>query len=165
MLDRIIETADWIARGLIAVLFFAIVVVGGLQVFNRFVLNQSLSWSEEFMVYANVWMVFLAVPVGYKRGKHIGMDLFVQGLPAQVRQVMALAVDFLWLVLATAIVFYTTVIMGVASNQYSPAMNIRMDHIYLGLVVGWSYMVLLTGRNIAGGIGRLRAAATGGARC
>jgi len=165
MLDRVIEVADRVARVFIAVFFFAIVVVGGLQVFNRFVLNQSLSWSEEFMVYANVWMVFLAVPVGYRRGSHIGMDLFVKGLPARLRELMALAIDSLWLVLATAIVFYTTVIMGVARNQYSPAMNVRMDHVYLGLVVGWSYMVLLAVRKISDGIGRLRAAGSGGARC
>ena len=165
MLDRIIETADQIARALIAILFLAIVIVGGLQVFNRFVLNQSLSWSEEFMVYANVWMVFLAVPVGYKRGSHIGMDLFVQRLPARLRQTMAVAIDCLWLVLATAIVFYTTVIMGVARNQYSPAMNVRMDHIYLGLVVGWSYMLLLAIRKISGGIGQLCAALAGGRPC
>jgi len=36
-LDRLIE-------GLIALLFAAMVLVGGLQVFNRFVINQSLSW-------------------------------------------------------------------------------------------------------------------------
>jgi TRAP-type C4-dicarboxylate transport system permease small subunit len=163
MLDRVVEVVDVVARALIAVLFFAIVIVGGMQVFNRFVLNQSLSWSEEFMVYANVWMVFLAVPVGYKRGSHIGMDLFVKRLPAGPHQVMALAIDCLWLVLATAIVFYTTVIMGVARNQFSPAMDVRMDRIYLGLVVGWSYMMLLAIRKIAGGIGRLRTISAGGA--
>jgi TRAP-type C4-dicarboxylate transport system permease small subunit len=59
MFDRLLAAVDRIFQALIATLFFAIVVIGGLQVFNRFVLNQSLSWSEEFMVYANVWMVFL----------------------------------------------------------------------------------------------------------
>ena len=36
--------------------------VGLLQVFNRFVLNRSLSWSEEFQIYCHVWIVFLAHP-------------------------------------------------------------------------------------------------------
>jgi TRAP-type C4-dicarboxylate transport system permease small subunit len=157
---------DRIFQGLIATLFFAIVIVGGLQVFNRFVLNQSLSWGEEFMVYANVWMVFLTIPVAYNRGSHIGMNLFVKGLPARAQFGLALLVDLLWLVLATAIVIYAIVVMGVASNQTSPALGLRMDRVYLSLVVGWSYMILLAARKVAGGVLLLRSRrATGGAPC
>lgn len=164
MLDRLLAAVNRIFEGLIAVLFFAVVVVGGLQVFNRFVLNQSLSWSEEFMVYANVWMVFLAIPVAYNRGSHIGMNLFVKRLPPRAQFGLALFIDALWLVLATAIVVYTFVVMGVASNQTSPAMGLRIDRVYLSLVVGWSYMTLLALRNIARFL--LQAPkATGGAAC
>ena len=46
---------------------------------------------------------------------------------------MTLAVDVMWVVLAAAIVFYTTVVMGVASNQNSPALGLRMDRAYLSL--------------------------------
>ncbi len=152
MLDRLLAAMNRIFEGLIAVLFFAIVIVGGLQVFNRFVLNQSLSWSEEFMVYANVWMVFLAIPVAYSRGSHIGMNLFVKGLSARAQSALALVVDLLWLVLATAIVVYTFVVMGVASNQTSPAMGLRIDRVYLSLVVGWSYVALLALRKVAGAV-------------
>ncbi len=149
MLDKLLTVVGRIFEVLIAILFFAIVVVGGLQVFNRFVLNQSLSWSEEFMVYANVWMVFLAIPVAYNRGSHIGMNLFVKGLPARAQFGLALVIDALWLVLAIAIVVYAVVVMGVASNQTSPALGLRMDRVYLSLVVGWSYMALLALRKIA----------------
>jgi TRAP-type C4-dicarboxylate transport system permease small subunit len=166
MLDRLLAAMNRIFEGLIAVLFFAIVIVGGLQVFNRFVLNQSLSWSEEFMVYANVWMVFLAIPVAYSRGSHIGMNLFVKGLSARAQSALALVVDLLWLVLATAIVVYTFVVMGVASNQTSPAMGLRIDRVYLSLVVGWSYVALLALRKVAGAVLFLRSGqATEGAAC
>jgi TRAP-type C4-dicarboxylate transport system permease small subunit len=155
-----------IFEALIAILFSAIVVVGGLQVFNRFVLNQSLSWGEEFMVYANVWMVFLAIPIAYNRGSHIGMNLFVKGLSARAQSALALVVDLLWLVLATAIVIYAAVVMGVASNQASPAMGLRIDRVYLSLVVGWSYMALLALRRVAGAFWLLRSGQAGrGASC
>ena len=165
MLDRLLAAVNRIFEGLIALLFFAIVIVGGLQVFNRFVLNQSLSWGEEFMVYANVWMIFLAIPVAYNRGSHIGMNLFVKGLPPRAQFGLALTVDFLWLVLATAIVVYTFVVMGVASNQTSPAMGLRIDRVYLSLVVGWSYVALLALRKIAGAVLLRSGRAAGGAAC
>ena len=165
MIDKLLAVVGRIFEASIAVLFFAVVLVGGLQVFNRFVLNQSLSWGEEFMVYANVWMIFLAIPVAYNRGSHIGMNLFVKGLPPRAQFGLGLAVDLLWLVLATAIVVYTFVVMGVASNQTSPAMGLRIDRVYLSLVVGWSYVVLFALRKIAGAILLRSGRAAGGAAC
>lgn len=54
--------------------FLAFTLVGGLQVFNRFVLGLPLSWSEEFQKFGHIWMVMLAIPVAYRRGAHLGMD-------------------------------------------------------------------------------------------
>ncbi len=162
MLDRLLAAVGRTFELLIAALFFAIVIVGGMQVFNRFVLNQSLSWSEEFMVYANVWIAFLAIPVGYRRGSHIGMNLFVKGLPPKAQLWMTLTIDTLWLILAVGIVVYAVVVMEVASNQNSPAMGLRMDRVYLSLVVGWSFMVLLALRKIGGSLAMLRSGGMAG---
>ena len=124
MLDKIFGYLNRAFEILIFVLFLLIVIVGGMQVFNRFVLNQSLSWSEEFMVYAHIWIIFLAIPVAYNRGSHIGMNLFIKGLRPRKQLILTLAVDIMWVVLAAAIVFYTSVVaMGVASSQSSPALD------------------------------------------
>ncbi len=166
MFNRVLGWINRLFEVCIFVLFLCIVIVGGLQVFNRFVLNQSLSWSEEFMVYANIWMVFLAIPVAYYRGAHIGMNLFVKNLPSGGQLGLALVIDVMWLALAAAIVFYTTVVMGVASNQNSPALGIRMDRAYLGLLVGSSYLALLAVRNVAERLARFHSGeAAGGAGC
>ena len=166
MLDKIFGYLNRTFEFLIFVLFLLIVIVGGMQVFNRFVLNQSLSWSEEFMVYANIWMVFLAVPVAYNRGAHIGMNLFVKGLPPRGQLVLALAIDGMWIVLAAAIVFYASIVMGVASNQNSPALGLRMDRAYLSLVVGGTYLGLLALRKATASVCRLRSGGmAGGATC
>ncbi len=163
MLDRALAVVNRAFEVLIFVLVLLIVIVGGLQVFNRFVLNQSLSWSEEFMVYAHIWIVFLAIPVAYRRGAHIGMNLLTKNLPARAQLVLAFAIDTLWVILAGGVVYYTTVVMGVASNQTSPALGLRMDRAYLSLVVGGSYLLLLALRSVATSFCRLRSGAVGGA--
>ena len=166
MLDKVFGCVNRAFEIMIFVLFLLIVIVGGMQVFNRFVLNQSLSWSEEFMVYAHIWMIFLAIPVAYNRGSHIGMNLFVKGLPPKSQVVMALAVDLMWCFLAGAIVFYASVVMGVASNQNSPALGLRMDRAYLSLVVGGTYLGLLALRKAAASVCQLRSGEmAGGATC
>jgi TRAP-type C4-dicarboxylate transport system permease small subunit len=166
MFDKALAAVNCVFEALIFVLFVLIVIVGGLQVFNRFVLNQSLSWSEEFMVYAHIWLIFLAIPVAYARGSHIGMNLFTTGLSPGIQALFACAIDLMWLVLASVIVFYTTVVMDVASNQTSPALGLRMDRAYLGLVVGGSYLAILAFRNAVKSFSRLRSGGvTGGVPC
>ena len=69
LIDRAVEL-------LVAVIFAAMCVVGLLQVFNRFVLNASLSWSEEAQIFGHIWIVFLAIPIAYRRGVHLYVETF-----------------------------------------------------------------------------------------
>jgi len=141
-LDRTVEF-------LLFLVFVVIGLVGGLQVFNRFVLNQSLSWSEEMQIYGHIWLIFLAIPVAYRRGSHIGMNLLTRKFSEGTQRRLTLLADFLWLGLAAAILYYSTVIMKVAKNQTSPGLGLRMDYMYLSLTVGWSYLAMLALRKIA----------------
>lgn len=140
-LDRSIEF-------MIFIIFVLMVIVGGLQVFNRFVLNQSLSWSEEFQKFAHIWLIFFTIPVGYNRGSHIGMNILVGRFSPKIQQTLILISDLLWLGLAGAIVSYTTVIMRVAKNQTSPGLGVRMDLVYLSLAVGGTYLAIVALRKI-----------------
>lgn len=130
-------------------IFLAFSLVGGLQVFNRFVLGLPLSWSEEFQKFGHVWMVFLAIPIAYRRGAHIGMDAVLVRLPVAVQRTIGFAIEILWLVLALAIGFYTLRLMEVAKFQDSPGLGIRMDHVYVGLVVGSVYLGFVALRRLA----------------
>jgi len=149
----------WIDRSveiLIFTLFVAMVMVGGLQVFNRFILNQSLSWSEEFQKYAHIWIIFLTIPVGYNRASHIGMQLLVDKFPKPLRKTLIYINDLLWLVLGASVVVFTFHIMQVAQFQTSSSLRLRMDYVYFGLVLGGGYLILSALRKI---IGRLRGGA------
>jgi len=130
-------------------IFLAFSLVGGLQIFNRFVLGLPLSWSEEFQKFGHVWMVFLAIPIAYRRGAHIGMDALLVRLPGAVQRAIGLAIEVLWLLLALAIGFYTLRLMEVARFQDSPGLGIRMDHVYVGLVVGAAYLGFVALRRLA----------------
>ncbi|MBI1245350.1 MAG: TRAP transporter small permease subunit [Alphaproteobacteria bacterium] len=129
-------------------IFLAFSLVGGLQVFNRFVLGLPLSWSEEFQKFGHVWMVFIAIPVAYRRGAHIGMDAVLVRMPAAIRRGVELLIEILWLLLALAVCFYTLRLMQVAQFQESPALGWRMDHVYTGLVIGSAYLALVALRRL-----------------
>lgn len=142
LIDRAVESA-------LVALLLTMVVVGGLQVFNRFVLNMSLSWSEELQRYAHIWMVFLAVPVAYRRCAHIGMNMLVERFALPVQSALRLCCELVWLGFGLCVAYYAAVIMGVAKNQVTSGLGITMDWVYLGQVVGSAYLVICVVRNLA----------------
>ncbi|MEA5501610.1 TRAP transporter small permease [Halotia wernerae UHCC 0503] len=129
-------------------IFLAFSLVGGLQIFNRFALGLPLSWSEEFQKFGHVWMVFIAIPVAYRKGAHIGMDAILTRMPQGVQRAMALIIEIMWLILAAAIVVFTLRLMEVAKFQDSPGLGLRMDWVYSGMVLGAAYLALIAVRRI-----------------
>ena len=144
--DRAVEFALFL-------IFLVFTLAGGLQVFNRFVLGLPLSWTEEFQKFGHIWMVMLAVPVAYRRGAHLGMDMLLRLLPGGVQRGVGLLTELLWLVLALAIGRYTLVIMGVARTQESPGLGLPMHWVYSGLVLGSIYMAFVALRRLAAHFG------------
>jgi len=129
-------------------IFLAFSLVGGLQIFNRFALGLPLSWSEEFQKFGHVWMVFIAIPVAYRKGAHIGMDAILTRMPNGMQRAIALIIEIMWLILALAIVVFTLRLMEVAKFQDSPGLGLRMDWVYAGMVLGAAYLALIAVRRI-----------------
>lgn len=70
----------------------ALVLVTGIiswQVFGRFVLNSSPSWTEQAALLLMIWYVMLGAAAGVKEGFHIRIALFEQKLGGQGRNTAA----------------------------------------------------------------------------
>jgi TRAP-type C4-dicarboxylate transport system permease small subunit len=162
-MKRLSQTVGWLLRGadraadaLIIALFAVIVLVGGLQVLSRYAFNASLSWSEELQRYGLIWLVFLALVAGYRRGSHIGMGLLLEKLPLAVQRPVGWFIDLLWLGLGLAMVFFTAAYKSAAGmtfiksvgRQSSAGLGLRMDIVYACIVIGGAYLVLAALHNL-----------------
>ena len=152
MLNKVFQAIDRVVIAAIVAIFAAMVAVGLAQIFNRYVLNASLSWSEEFQRFCHIWIVFLTIPVVYQRGGHIGIDYVVAALPPLARKAAVAIVNLAWLVLGAALAWTTWTLMGVAWRQTSPGLDLRMDWVYAGLLVGGAYLVLVAARQLVAGL-------------
>ena len=157
MFRNVMRSIDRSVEYALFIIFLIFTLVGGLQIFNRFVLGLPLSWSEEFQKFGHIWMVFLAIPVAYRRGAHIGMDMLYLLIPAGGQKLIQFCVEVMWLLLAAAIGWYTLAIMVVARNQESPGLGLRMDYVYAGLVIGAAYLALIAVRRLAAMFGLVEA--------
>ena len=141
----------WIDRGVeyaVAAIFAAMCAVGLLQVFNRFVLNRSLSWSEEFQIYCHVWIVFLAIPIAYRHGAHLSVDSLRKLFPRRLGAVFDLFIELLWIWFALALTWLSWKVSEVAKLQSSPGLEMPMSYVYYGMVAGGAYLLLVVLRRM-----------------
>jgi TRAP-type C4-dicarboxylate transport system permease small subunit len=147
---RVFAAIDRGVEAFVAAIFAAMCAVGLLQVFNRFVLNKSLSWSEEFQIFCHVWIVFLAIPIAYRRGAHLAIESFRGRLPRRAGRAFDLAIELLWAAFAGSLAWLSYRVAQVAQLQHSPGLEIPMSWPYYGMVVGGVYLFFVVARRLAG---------------
>ena len=118
-----------------------------IQVINRNTVQLPLVWCEELARYCMVWLIFVGISAGVKKGAHIGVDALVNILPKNIRKIVNVVTN----VLVTGLYGYLTLLsaeitLGIReTGQVSPAMQIPMYLIYGGLIVG---MLMSTIRSV-----------------
>ena len=65
-------------------------VIVGWQVFGRYVLNSSPSWSEQASLTLMIWYVSFAAAAGVREGFHIRIVAFENASPPSVQRIMRL---------------------------------------------------------------------------
>ena len=150
MLDAIDRAVDWT----VAAVFAVIVGIALLQVFHRFALNSSLSWSEEAQIFGHIWIVFLGIPIAYRRGAHLYIETFCDQLPRGPRAIFNLLIEMLWAAFAVSLMVLGFMVARVAHLQSSPGLDVPMSYPYAGMVVGGAYLMLVALRRLVGGAWR-----------
>ncbi len=140
---RILAAIDRGFELLVAAIFAIMLVVGLMQVFNRFMLNTSLSWSEEAQIFGHIWIVFLGIPIAYRRGAHLYIETFRDMLPVRLGDAFDLLVELLWTAFAISLMVLGYQVAQVAEMQESPGLEIPMSYPYYGMVLGGTYLLLV----------------------
>ena len=151
---RLLDAVDRSAELLVAAVFAVIVCIALAQVFHRFALNSSLSWSEEAQIFGHIWIVFLGIPIAYRRGAHLYIETFCDMLPRGPRAAFNLTIELTWVAFAVSLMVLGTMVAQVAHLQSSPGLEVPMSYPYAGMVVGGVYLLLVAARRIGSGAWR-----------
>ena len=116
------------------VFIFALLVVDVLwQVFGRYVLKQSFSFTEEFARFALIWLAILGAAYLNGKREHLAMDFLLRKLsPDKLKMRMQIIEVLMFIFALVVLVFgggnlvYTTLYLG----QISPAMYISLGYVY-----------------------------------
>ena len=149
-MKAIFAAIDRTVEYLVAAIFVGMVSVGFLQVFSRFVLNMTPSWSEEIQIFGHIWLVFLAIPIAYRRGAHFTVEAIRRQYSLGMHKIFDLFVEFMWAGFAVATAYYSYRVSLVAGRSVSAGLEIPMSYPYYGMVIGSVYLLVVVLRRIAG---------------
>lgn len=120
----------------------AISVVAILQVFFRYVVGASLSWSEELMRYMMAWGAFALAGLAYSRGEMLGLNLAVDALPGKLHLAATSFVRIVIIVFLLVVAWYGYDFAWRTRHDYAIALRIPMVWIHLCVPVGCVLMAI-----------------------
>ncbi|MEZ5864596.1 MAG: TRAP transporter small permease [Geminicoccaceae bacterium] len=119
-----------------------ILAVMSIAVFFRYVLNDSLGWSEELARYGLVYVTFLGAALAARRGSHIRVSVLEHFLPPRWRRLLHLLQEVLTLAFVFTIAVLAIRISGILHGTKSAAMLLPMSYVYAAIVIGFGLAAL-----------------------
>lgn len=129
-----------VITGAITIVMFVIV---GLNVYMRYVVNQSLGWADELSRFLFIWMSLLGATMAFEKGQHVGLDFIIDRVTnTKLKLGMLLLVDVLTMVVLV-VLFRQGIAMTQAATNDSPALSIHMKYVFAAVPVGVGIMAVL----------------------
>ena len=129
------KTLHWLDENLeeflLVVMLAAMTLIMGIQIFSRYALGQSLSWSEEVTRFLFIWSGFLSVSYCSKKCLSIKIEQFVAAFPRRGKALFKVVnhtfelIFFLYMIPFA----YSYMMSAIHSGQLSPACGIPMYYI------------------------------------
>ena len=154
-----IDLADqsW-ADGPVLVVFWLLAFVVFLQFFTRYVLNDSLGWTEEIARFLLITVTFLGSIMAVRKESHIAVELFYRYVPRPARRVFQLVVDVVSTAFFGALAVWCSQLAG-NTRQMMVSIDVPKAWLYwfvfACLVLMTVHAVLATIRHLRTGTSRL----------
>ncbi|RYF39965.1 MAG: TRAP transporter small permease [Comamonadaceae bacterium] len=117
--------------------------LGVFQIITRFVLEQPAEWSEILIRLSLIWMVFLGIPVAFRQGAMVSVDVLYRWSPPRLRRGLDWAVALASLALILVILWWgwDYAVRGKVQTM-AGLESISMFWGYLALPVGALFCIL-----------------------
>ncbi len=131
-LSKVSTAVLWLAgAGLILMTAFV-----AWQVFGRYVLNSSPSWTEPGAVMLMSWFIFLGAAVGVRENYHLGFDVLLYVLPDGSKAALRTISDIVVAAFGVGMIWYGSQLVALTWASTLPSLGLPGGFDYLPVVVG-----------------------------
>lgn len=143
-LARVTRTAADLLMIVSAIGLLLMTFIVGWQVFGRFVLNSSPSWSEQSALTLMIWFVFLAGAAGVREGFHIRIIAVETALPKPRRKVLRIASNTVVGLCGLAMLWWGGELVVRTWSHVIPSLGLPRGMAYLGIPIAGALIALFS---------------------
>lgn len=123
---------------------FVIVVIVFYQVFGRYVLNSSPTWTEGFALVLILYVTLIGAAVGVRDAGHIGMESLLVLVSDKLRNQLELLIHALVIIFGATMI-YNGFVLGISVSSYKiPNLNLPEAIRYVPLVLSGILIILFS---------------------
>lgn len=141
---------DYFEAVFLVLTLFCMSIIIAVQVFYRYVLLNSIPWSEEVSRYLFIYMVYFGISYAVRTNRHIRIEVLLNLMPLKGKKVLAIISDLLFLFFATVVTIYSGEVVSVISRlgQIAGITGIPMAIIYSGVPIGYGLVIFRLIQNL-----------------
>jgi TRAP-type C4-dicarboxylate transport system permease small subunit len=127
---------------LVLIVFWVLAGVVFAQFFSRYVLNSSITWTEEIARYLLIFVGFAGSIMAVRRNSHIFVEVFYRFIPPALGMIAARLVDIVKIVFFGIGTWLSWKIIPIMAEHRMVSVNLPMSWIYIAVFVSFLIMTL-----------------------
>lgn len=135
---------EHLEESLVVLMMAAMSVIIGLQIFMRYVMGASLSWSEELSRYLFIWATYLGVAYGVRKDAHIRVSMVTDLMSHRNAAYMRVLTHVIFGAFALFVMYQGWIMVEKTFRfgQKSASLGIPMGFVYLAPLTGFTFTIL-----------------------
>ena len=128
---------DWLAF----VLFWSLAFIVFLQFYTRYILNDSLAWTEEIARYGLMWITFIGGTIVIRKRADIAVEVLLHFSPKGAARVLLAIIDVIKLGFVGLLSYFSVTITERMALQTMTVIDWPMSYVYGGVALGCFLML------------------------
>jgi TRAP-type C4-dicarboxylate transport system permease small subunit len=120
---------------LVGFILLVIVLLAVMQVFNRYVMDNPLNWTEEIARLLLVWAVSLGAAAGIKHNGHLRVDLLFNKYKGNAGRIIIVLINLVMLSVGVGMIKFGFDFYASTANDYSTSLGYARNLFYLAIPI------------------------------
>ncbi|HER23479.1 MAG TPA: TRAP transporter small permease [Candidatus Atribacteria bacterium] len=142
IVNKIYSVVKIIEENLVIILLAIMVSNVAIGVFYRYILNNSLSWTEELARYLMVWFAYIGMAMAFRDESHVNVSFLVNYFPLIYQHIIKIVSYLLVLFFLITLFTQSLSVFRIVKIQTSPSVQIPMIYPYLSVTFGALLMAI-----------------------
>jgi len=148
VLSFVSDTTNRLTEVLIVFLLVVLSILMVVAVFYRYVLNDSIYWSNEVSRILLVFISFLGSSVAYKHKAHIGIDIFIDRLSGKNKKALNFIIELFFLLFWLLVFFESFKLMPIFLMQTTATLEIPYAYFFSAVPISSLLWIIHATNNI-----------------